>query len=153
MWGALTLPVVAWGLHALILWLWHAPPLFEASLRSGALHDLQHATFLASALLFWWAMLYRGRGRSPASILWIATTLVHTGVLGMLLTFAPTPWYPFYAATTGAWGLSPLEDQQLGGLIMWVPSGALLLAIALGLASRLLAPRSFADRPFARTDG
>jgi putative membrane protein len=150
--GVLTVPVVAWWLHAIVVWVWHAPPLFEASLRNAALHDLQHATFLASALLFWWVMLHRSRGANPPSILWISTTLLHTGVLGMLLTFAPAPWYPFYAATTGAWGLTPLEDQQLGGLIMWVPSGALLLAIALGVAWRVLDPRTHPERPLARSE-
>jgi cytochrome c oxidase assembly factor CtaG len=67
-----------------------------------------------------------------AAVLYMFTTSVHSGVLGALLTFAHTVWYPAYATTTGSWGLTPLEDQQLGGLIMWVPAG--LVYIIAGLA-------------------
>jgi len=135
-WRWLTLPATAWSLHAVVLWGWHAPVLFDASLRSNSIHDLQHLAFVGSALLFWWAVLRR---RTQAtSVAYVFTTMLHTGVLGMLLTFSTSPWYPFYAHTTPAWGLSPLEDQQLGGLIMWIPSGALLIGAGLALVYKLL---------------
>lgn len=124
-WRAMTNPFVAWTVHAIVLWGWHMPVLFQATLTSDLIHTAQHISFLGSALLFWWA-LFRGREARTnfgAAVLYIFTTAVHTSVLGALLTFSPTVWYPAYSATTSAWGLTPLEDQQLGGLIMWVPAG------------------------------
>lgn len=132
-WRWLTLPAIAWLVHAIALWGWHIPALFEAGLRHPAIHDLQHLCFFGSALLFWWALVRRRR--RAESTIYVFTTLVHTGALGMLLTFAVTPWYAFYAQTAPRWGLTPLEDQQMGGLIMWVPSGALLIVAGLLLAN------------------
>ena len=97
-------------------------------------HTLQHLSFLVSALFFWWALM-RSRSRVTgygAAVLYLFTTSIHSGVLGALITFASTLWYPAYATTTAAWGLTALEDQQLGGLIMWVPAG--LVYIVAGLA-------------------
>ncbi len=139
-WHRLTRPLAAWTIHAVVLWAWHAPLLFQASLRNNAIHELQHASFLLSALLFWWALL-RGRTRLSAA-LYVLTTMIHTGVLGALLTFAPEPWYPLYLATTAAWGFSPLEDQQLGGLIMWVPAGFVLMFAGLLLLGKWLSAQS-----------
>jgi cytochrome c oxidase assembly factor CtaG len=66
-------------------------------------------------------------------VLYVFTTAIHTGVLGALLTFAPHAWYPAYQMTTPAWGLTPLEDQQIGGLIMWVPGSLVYIVAGLGL--------------------
>lgn len=143
-WSALTQPLSAWALHAVALWAWHVPVLFEAALHSEALHLLQHATFLGTALLFWWAVL-GGEGRSRGfAMAYLFTTMLHTGALGALLTFAPTAWYPTYAASAGAFGLNPLEDQQLGGLVMWVPGGLAYLVAGLAMMARLLARRDIA---------
>jgi putative membrane protein len=132
-WRTLTNPLVAWAVHAVALWLWHAPALFQATLRSDFVHTLQHLSFLGSALLFWWDLIHSRRGlmNYGAAVLYMFTTSVHSGVLGALITFAHSVWYPAYT-TTQTWGLTPLEDQQLGGLIMWVPAG--LVYIAAGLA-------------------
>jgi putative membrane protein len=132
-WGALVNPFVAWFLHAVILWLWHVPFLFEATLTNEAVHAAQHISFLLSALLFCEALIFGHEGRMGygAAVLYVFTTAVHTSVLGALLTFSNTLWYPVYQETTAAWGLTPLEDQQLGGLIMWVPAG--LVYVAAGL--------------------
>ena len=140
-WSLLTAALTAWVLHALALWVWHVPQLFEAALRSEGLHVLQHASFLFTALLFWWAVLGpdpRSRGNGFA-MLYLFTTMMHTGALGALLTLAPTPWYPGYAASSGALGLDPLQDQQLGGLVMWVPGGLAYLIAGLAMMARLLA--------------
>ncbi|MFL6333577.1 MAG: cytochrome c oxidase assembly protein [Pyrinomonadaceae bacterium] len=133
-WASLTNPLTAWALHALALWVWHVPALFEATLRSDLVHTLQHVSFLGSALLFWWALVHGPRGLKGygAAVLYLFTTSVHTGVLGAFLTFTGRVLYPTYGGTTGAWGLTPLEDQQLGGLIMWVPAG--LVYVGAGLA-------------------
>lgn len=143
----LTLPLVAWCAHALALWLWHAPQLFRASLEHQSVHELQHASFFLSASWFWWVLL--SRRPDGATVLYVFTTLVHTGLLGALLTFAPTVWYPVDVAAASAWGLTPLEDQQLGGLIMWVPAGALLMAAGLGLLGTWLASIERHGRPIA----
>lgn len=134
-WHAVTNPLAAWAIHAVALWVWHAPALFQATLKSELVHTTQHLTFLLSALLFWWALIH---GRHAlmgygAAVLYMFTTSVHSGVLGALLTFASSVWYPAYSATTESWGLTPLEDQQLGGLIMWVPAGLVYLFAGLAL--------------------
>ncbi len=131
-WIFLTAPLAAWWIHAIAIWAWHAPPLFEATLESDLAHTAQHLSFLLSALLFWWALLYaHGRKAYGAAVLYIFTTAVHTGILGALLTFATHIWYPAYRTTTEAWGLTPLEDQQIGGLVMWVPASLVYLAAGL----------------------
>lgn len=140
-WSALTDPVVAWCLHAGVLWAWHLPVLFSAALRHEGVHILQHLSFLVSALFFWWTTLghdpRNGRGHFVA-VAALFTTMLHTGALGALLSLAPSPWYPPYVATTTALGLDPLADQQLGGLVMWVPSGLAYIAAAAGLLGRVL---------------
>jgi putative membrane protein len=142
--AALRSPLAAWGVHALALWLWHLPVLYQATLRSEAVHFLQHASFMAGALVFWWAVAEaarRPRTGYAVGALAVFTTALHGALLGALLTFSLVLWYPAYAASAAAWGLSPLEDQQLGGLIMWIPAGvvylaALLWLLALGLRAR-----------------
>jgi putative membrane protein len=121
-------PLAAWGLHAAALWIWHVPRLFDAGLDSDAVHALQHACFFWSALLFWWTVFRRVRTGTAA--LYLLTMLIVSGALAALLTFAPTPLY------AGA----SLQDQQLGGLIMWVPAGYALLLAGLLAFNRLLEP-------------
>lgn len=130
-------PVVALVAHAVAVWLWHVPALFEAALRSEAVHAVQHATFFGTAALFWWSIV-RGRwGRAGygISVVFVFATATHTSVLGALLTVAERVWYPLNAARlSGAGvGLDPVEDQQLAGLVMWVPAGVVLVLAALGL--------------------
>jgi putative membrane protein len=133
-WTVITAPLAAWSIHAAALWAWHTPSLFQATIGSDAIHAAQHASFLGSALLFWWALFYANGAKSyGAGVFYIFTTAVHTGILGALLTFAPTLWYPAYAGTAPLWGMTPLEDQQIGGLIMWVPAGLVYLAAGLAL--------------------
>jgi cytochrome c oxidase assembly factor CtaG len=139
-WRALVAPLPAWFLHAAALWAWHAPPLFEAALADPAIHTLQHASFLATALIFWWSIL--GEGAAPRAsghaMLSLFTTMVHTGALGALITLSPGVWYPSYVESTSALGMQPLSDQQLGGLIMWVPASLAYLIGALMVAGRWL---------------
>jgi putative membrane protein len=134
-WYALTIPLVAWIVHAVALWMWHIPVLFEAVLHSEWIHTLQHLSFLLSALLFWWALIHGRRGWMGygAAVLYVFTTSIHSGLLGALLTFSRSVWYPSYVGLTTSWGLTPLEDQQLGGLIMWIPAGVLYAIAGLAL--------------------
>ncbi|MEO8925455.1 MAG: cytochrome c oxidase assembly protein [Caldimonas sp.] len=144
-WLFITGPVVAWVFHALALWLWHIPALFEAALRNEGVHTLQHISFLGTALIFWWSVLGTpSRSASALALLSIFTTMVHTGALGAILTLSRTPWYPSYADTTFQFGVTPLQDQQIGGLVMWVPAGFVYIACGLAVAIRLFnrsAPR------------
>jgi len=115
----LTIPIVAWVIHAVALWTWHVPALFEAVLHNEWVHTAQHLSFLLSALLFWWALIHGRQGWMGygAAALYVFTTSLHSGLLGALLTFSKSVWYPSYVGLTNSWGLTPLEDQQLGGLI------------------------------------
>ncbi len=141
-------PLPAFLLHAAVLWLWHVPALYQASLSGDVVHAVQHASFFLTAVAFWHALFHARRRHAYGSgVFYTFATAAHTGVLGALLALAPTGWYPRYAATTEAWGLSLLEDQQLAGLIMWVPGGLLYTAIALALlAAWLRAAETRIDR-------
>jgi putative membrane protein len=134
-WRAVSSPFSAWIIHGMSVWLWHVPFLYQATLDNELVHATQHITFLGTALLFWWTLLH-GRGERMtygAAVVYVFTTAVHTSVLGALLTCTSKLWYPAYIGHTAAWGLNALEDQQLGGLIMWVPAGVVYIAIALWL--------------------
>jgi len=144
-WRRLTAPASAWSFHALALWIWHVPALFVAALANEGLHVLQHACFFTSALVFWWAAFGRGfRAPDATSIALLFTTMLHTSALGLLLTFAPTPWYAHRAP--GLFGLTALEDQQLGGLVMWVPGSLAYLVAGLVIVAAWLSPSRVAHR-------
>ena len=131
-WRSVTSPPSAWWIHAVALWVWHAPAMFQATLSSAWMHAAQHLSFLLSALLFWWSLFYaHGRLGYGASVIYVFTTSVHTSILGALLTLSSTLWYPAYANGTAPWGLSALEDQQIGGLVMWIPASVVYLGMAL----------------------
>jgi putative membrane protein len=104
---------------------WHLPGLYQRAAESELLHAVQHTSFIVTALLFWYSVLPGAalRNRHGAAILSLFATMVYTGGLGALLTLARDLWYPGYGGAAPLWGLTPLEDQQLAGLIMWVPGG------------------------------
>lgn len=137
----LTSPLIAWLLEAVALWIWHLPVLYQATLHSDWIHAAQHMSFFLTAVLFWSALY--GVGRSSlgygAATFYVFGTAVHCSALGALLTFSTVLWYPAYLATTAHWGLTALQDQQLGGVIMWVPSGVVFILIALALFAKWLA--------------
>ena len=124
-WAALTAPATVWLLHGLALWIWHMPSLYDAALQSEAIHAIQHLCFFLSASLFWWGIAHGRYGRAGygVAVVYIFATAMHSGILGALLTFSPHVWYPLYERTSTTLGLTPLEDQQLAGLLMWVPAG------------------------------
>jgi cytochrome c oxidase assembly factor CtaG len=117
-------------LHAAAIWIWHVPRLFDAGGQSASVHALQHACFFFSAMLFWWTVFRRVR--TGMAVLYVLTTMIHTGALAALLTLAPGS---LYAGTT-------LEQQQLGGLIMWVPAGFAMLIAGLVAFDRMLASQA-----------
>lgn len=134
-WNQLMRPGVAWVIHALALWVWHLPILFQAALASESVHALQHAFFVGSASLFWWADMHaRPRAaRYGLAVLFMFTTGLHTGLLGALLAFGGVVLYPAYIEPSRAWGVDALDDQQLGGLIMWVPACSVYIFAGLAL--------------------
>ena len=138
-WDGFASPVSAWLISALGLWVWHLPWLFDQTLQNDWMHAAQHTTFLLTALLFWWPLTNpTSRFGYGAAIIYVFTTALHTSILGALLTFAPRPWYSPYLATAPLWHWTALEDQQLGGLIMWIPAGTLLIAVGLWLLVKWL---------------
>ena len=142
-WGALTIAPIAWSIHVVTLWLWHAPIFYEMALRSETVHEFEHATFFVTALLFWW-LLFAPHGRRlsiGAKVAYLFAAMLQGTILGAVITFARHPWYVSYFGTTKAWGLTPLEDQQLAGLIMWIPAGLIYLAALLPLLAGALAER------------
>jgi cytochrome c oxidase assembly factor CtaG len=139
-WTAISAPLVAWFIHAVVLWTWHIPAFFQATLHSEWIHAAQHLSFLLTALLFWWAVLHGHKGvvNYGAGVLYLFTTAIHSGLLGALITFARTVWYPDYTGRTDSFGLTPLEDQQIGGLIMWVPACLVYVFAALAMVVGML---------------
>lgn len=146
-WRAATDLPSATVLHAAALWIWHVPALFEAAGANEAVHTLQHAIFLGSALLFWIAVMDRlhrryGQGYAALALFFIS---LQAGALGALLTLSPRTWYELPPGALELAGLSPLDDQVLAGLIMWVPACSLYVAAALYVVSRWL--RVFEAQP------
>ena len=139
-WHLLTGPILATVVQAAGLWLWHAPSLFDLALAQPGWHIVQHACFLLSALLFWWAMLNgAGERHAGVAVVCLLITAMVSGALGALMAFSASPWYAGYsAAGLDAFGLTPAEDQQLAGLLMWVPGGLVHAAAALALLGRRL---------------
>jgi putative membrane protein len=135
-----TRPLVAWLLEACALWIWHIPVLYQATLTSDWIHAAQHLSFFVTAVLFWSALYGVGRSAMSygAATFYVFGTAAHCSALGALLTFSTVLWYPAYQHTTQFWGLSPLQDQQLGGVIMWVPSGLVFVVIGLALFAKWL---------------
>ncbi len=140
-WRAVTRPLVVLGLNVAALWAWHLPGLYQAALRTEAVHVAEHVTFLATALLFWSLVLSTARrtrlGYAQA-VAYVFAISLQSAALGALLTFASTVLYPVHAPGAALWGVGALEDQQLAGAIMWIPGGGVYLLAMAVLLWRLL---------------
>ena len=131
-WG-LSVPAAVVILAAAALWFWHLPALYDLALRNEAVHAAEHGVFLATSLLFWIAILRlrpRDHARNGVRIVFVTAMGLQGSLLGALLTLASTPLYDAYRASTAALGRDPLTDQQLAGLIMWVPPSLLYLGVS-----------------------
>lgn len=151
LWRVCTGAAAAWMLFALFLWLWHAPGIYEKTFESDFVYWTMHLTLFGSALLLW-RVLLPGLAPGIGALRRLAvgfTTLLHMGLLGALITVAPRLLYTPHVLTSWSWGLAPIEDQQLGGLIMWIPGGsAFILAGLLAVAALLQgAPEAEAASP------
>lgn len=148
---AVAAPLLAWSLSArrvgplalatavqvAVFWAWHAPPAYAAALSNDGVYWLMQASLFASALWFWMAVRAASTLASVCALL-AATVLM--GLLGAIITFAPEALYAPHLLTSVAWGLTPLEDQQAAGLIMWAPAAGLYLVAALIVLGRGLGP-------------
>ena len=128
----LTYPVVAFVLYNADFWLWHAPPLYNATLENQTIHILEHLTFIVFGLLYWWPIFSPSKDLPRLTfggqILYLFVSGMPSVLLGAGLTFSP-PLYAPYIAAPRIWGISAATDQQLGGLIMWVPVSIFYIVI------------------------
>lgn len=135
-WRALSAPLVVWSIGVVVLWAWHLPSLYQATLTEPWLHATEHFSLLAASCLFWWLVLQpigRPRVHGGVALLVVFGTKVQSTVLATLITFAPQPLYPAYGATADRLPRSLLEDQQLAGVIMGWPMALVYLGAAAGL--------------------
>jgi putative membrane protein len=129
-------PGVVWPAHVGTLWFWHAAVPYDAALDHEFVHMLEHATFLLTGVAFWASVIgipRTARASAGFGVLLMFATAMQGVFLSALLTFAQTPWYTGYTETTKVWGLDPLADQQLAGVIMWIPGGIVYILAALAL--------------------
>jgi cytochrome c oxidase assembly factor CtaG len=142
-WRALTRPPVAWTLYALVLWCWHLPAAYDAALASAWLHDLEHVSFVAAAVVFWWPIIAPApRVAAPPSpvarVVYLVLAAFSGGALGVLLAASPAPLYAYASG-------DPLADQAWGGVLMWAVGGAIDMAAVLAVVAQVVAgPRRMA---------
>jgi cytochrome c oxidase assembly factor CtaG len=150
--AVLSFPLLAWVLFAAVNWGWHFSTLYDQALENQWLHDLQHVTFLAAGLLFWWPVIgadpSRWRLPYPARLFYLFLAMPQNSFLGVALMSAPV-LYPHYASNLRTWGPSPLVDQGIGGMLMWV-GGDVVFLLAMGLVVAAWVRQE--DRRAARLD-
>jgi len=158
---AVAAPLLAWALallrrglgaaritgvfgFAALFWAWHTPAGYGWALSNDGAYWAMQISLLTTAVLFWMAVR---ASSGPAAVIALLVTMVQTGLLGALLVFIPDPIYAPHLLTTAAWSLSPLEDQQLAGLIMWAPAAGVYLGAALLILGRWMGPDRAEARP------
>ena len=131
--GFLAHPVFAVLVYVGFLWLWHIPAMYDQAQGNGAVHALEHLSFFSVGALYWWHVLSPIRGRmrlgGMGPIVYMTSAKLLVGILGIVLAFAPHVMYPFYAHKPHYWGLTPLQDQSMAGLVM-----ALEQSVVMGIA-------------------
>ena len=139
-WRAATAPLAVFLVQAVALWIWHVPAWYQAALRHDSIHALEHLSFVVSGSLFWWAMVHGRYGRNGygLAVLYVFLTGLHSGALGALFAVSPSVWYPDYAAQARVWHVDALQDQQLAGLLMWIPAAVIFIVFALALLAAWL---------------
>ncbi|WP_184719899.1 cytochrome c oxidase assembly protein [Caulobacter sp.] len=125
-------------LFTAVFWGWHAPVAYGWAMSNNLVYGLMQAGLLVSAVAAWRAVR---AAPPPAAVAGLLGAMVLMGLLGAILTFTPRALYAPHALTTTAWGLTPIADQQLAGLIMWIPAAAVYLVFALSILGRLLRPQ------------
>jgi putative membrane protein len=150
---AISFPVVTWTLFAAVNWGWHFSSLYDQALENTALHYFQHATFLGAALLFWWPAIGADpspwRLPHPARLFYLFLALPQNSFLGVALLNTGTVLYPHYVTNLRSWGPTPLDDQHLGGILMWVAGD---IAFLVGMAIVIVVWMRHEERRTARLD-
>ena len=152
-------PATAWILHTLAIWLWHSPSLYDLAAKNDWWHAVEHLSFFGTAVLF--ALPVEKLWRSshgmpePVAMLYVFTSAMQSGALGALLALSGSTWYRSHVESAPAWGLTPLEDQQLAGVLMWGPASVVYLLVLLMLVKLWISRGArTARRPvFAATSG
>ena len=152
----LTRPAVAFALYNVFFTAWHVPALYDWMMRVHSVHIVMHLSILATAVLLWWPVLgpvaELGRLPYPGQILYLFLLGLPMMMLAAIITLSERVLYPWYASAPRLWGLTPLEDQQLGGLIMWVP-GTMVLWIGITVAFFRWSAAKEAEEPISRPTG
>ena len=142
--GPLAHPAFAVVLYVAVIWLWHVPGAYDLAVRHSGVHVLEHATFVVAGSLYWWHLLSPVRARlrlaGVGPVVYMASTKVLVGALGMGLAFAPSALYSYYVHHARVWGISALDDQAMAGLIMAVEQ-----SIVMGTALVVLFVRALAE--------
>lgn len=134
LWHFMTRPTATWIIGISVIWLWHLPTLYQFALLNDTVHAGEHLLFLLGSMLFWWTLLKPAQQKYisyGAHVIYLFLATLQGTTLGALLIFSSVPWYEAYVNTAPLWNLTPLQDQQLAGIIMWLPGGLLYLAATL----------------------
>lgn len=135
--SALTSPLTVGALQIVVMWFWHLPVFYDAAVDNVAVHVLEHASFLVAGVLFWVVVIGRGREHGHLTRVGLVfATALQSSALGALIAFATGVLYSSHLSSTARFDLTPLEDQQLAGAIMWVPPGVVYLVIMLVLLAK-----------------
>jgi putative membrane protein len=142
--GALAHPIFAIALYVVVMCAWHIPAMYDAALQQPVVHVLEHLSFAIAGSLYWWHLLSPIRARrrlgGMGPVVYMLATKVLVGLLGIMLAFATEAIYAFYERQPGYWGLSPHDDQAVGGLIM-----ALEQSIVMGIALTFIFVRALGE--------
>jgi putative membrane protein len=130
----ITRPAAAFAIFNITLVVWHLPPLYNLAMAEHPVHIVQHLCFLVSATIMWWPLMSTmpelPRLSYPQQMLYAITMALPMSVLAIVLTYADSSLYPAYASAPRIWGITPIEDQRYGGLLMWIPGGMIFFAFA-----------------------
>lgn len=150
----ITAPLFATFAYNANLVMWHIPRFYDGALQNETIHELEHLMFFGFALLFWWPIIDPVPRHHKMARHWaiaaVFVTMVVGIAIGAILTLSPSVIYPFYSGTENPWGLTPLVDQQIGGVIMWVGGGFLYLLILIGMLVSALGGFEDESTPAAR---
>jgi putative membrane protein len=147
--GPLSHPAVALAAYVGLMWLWHVPAMYDLALEHAWAHVLEHASFFTAGIAFWWYLIEpvppRHRLRGPWALAYLSTAKLLMGALGMVLAFSPEVSYDAYSEVPRTWGLSPLEDLNVGGVVMMVEQ-SIVLVIAFAIFFVRMIERSEQDQ-------
>jgi putative membrane protein len=124
----------AFAIFNITLVVWHLPPLYNLAMADHNVHIVQHLCFLVASTIMWWPLLSTmpelPRLSYPKQLLYAIAMALPMSVIAIVLTYADTSLYPAYASAPRIWGITPIEDQRYGGLLMWIPGGMIFFAVA-----------------------